>query len=85
MYQCNVTVSGKYIGNFFSILPTGRSFTYEAVHIFRIIDNKVVEHDAVREDLSFMMQIGLVRSATEEYESLFQAWKVLNIGKHYTK
>jgi|GEM_PF-4276454 hypothetical protein len=32
-----------------------------------------------------MMQIGLVRAATEGYESLFQAKKALNIGKHYTK
>ncbi|HEY7572065.1 MAG TPA: ester cyclase [Nitrososphaeraceae archaeon] len=70
-----VTVSGKHVGNFFSIPPTGHSFTYEAVHIFRIIDNKIVEHSAVRDDLSLMMQLGLVHSATEEYESLFQAWK----------
>ena len=70
-----VTVSGKHVGNFFGIPPTGRSFTYEAVHAFRIMDNKIVEHSAVRDDLSFMMQLGLVRSANEEYESLFQAWK----------
>jgi len=70
-----VTVSGKHVGNFFSIPPTGRNFTYEAVHVFRIVDNKIVEHSAVRDDLSFMMQLGLVCAATEEYESLFQAWK----------
>ena len=70
-----VTVSGKHVGNFFSIPPTGRSFSYEAVHMFRIVDNKIVEHRAVRDDLSFMMQLGLVRAALQEYESLFQAWK----------
>jgi hypothetical protein len=43
--------------------------------MFRIVDNKIVEHSAVRDDLSFMMQLGLVCAATEEYESLFQAWK----------
>jgi predicted ester cyclase len=50
-----VTISGKLVCNLFSILPTVCSFTYEAVHIFRIIENKVVEHDAVREDPNFMM------------------------------
>jgi len=70
-----VTVSGKHVGNFFSIPPTGRSFSYEAVHLFRIVNSKIVEHNAVRDDLSFMMQLGLVRPATEEYEYLFQAWK----------
>ena len=70
-----VTVSGKHVGNFFSIPPTGRSFSYEAVHLFRIVDSKIVEHSAVRDDLSFMVQLGLVRAASQEYEPLFQAWK----------
>lgn len=55
-----VTVSGKHVGNLFGIPPTGRNFTYEAMHMFRINDGKIVEHRAIRDDLSFMMQLGLV-------------------------
>ncbi len=53
-----VNVSGKHVGNFFGIPPTGRNFNYEAMHMFRILDNKIVEHRAIRNDLSFMMQTG---------------------------
>ena len=70
-----VNVSGKHVGNFFGIPPTGRNFTYEAMHMFRILDNKIVEHRAICNDLSFMMQMNLVRPTSQEYESLFQAWK----------
>ena len=70
-----VNVSGKHVGNFFGIPPTGRNFNYEAMHMFRILDNKIVEHRAIRDDLSFMMQLDLVRPTSQEYEHLFQAWK----------
>ena len=52
-------VSGKHVGNFFVIPPTGNDFCYRAVHIHRIgNDGKIVEHKAVRDDLSLMMQLG---------------------------
>ncbi len=70
-----VTVSGKYVGNFFGIPRTGRNFTYEAMHMFRISGGKIVEHRAIRDDLSFMMQLGPVSPTFQEYEPLFQAWK----------
>lgn len=66
------------MGNFFGIPPTGGNFTYEAMHMFRILDNKIVEHRAIRDDLSFMMQLDLVRPTYQEYEPLFQAWKGYN-------
>jgi predicted ester cyclase len=54
-------VSGKHVGNFFVIPPTGNDFCYRAVHIHRIgNDGKIVEHKAVRDDLSLMMQLGVV-------------------------
>ena len=67
-------VSGRHIGNFFGIEPTGSSFSYAAVHIHRLAGGKVVEHRAIRDDLRFMMQLGVIRPA-EKYEPIFQAWK----------
>jgi nogalonic acid methyl ester cyclase / aklanonic acid methyl ester cyclase len=72
-----VNVTGKHVGNFFGIVaPTGHDISYQAVHIYRIgNDGKIVEHKAIRDDLKFMMQLGLVGPASSEYEQLFQAWK----------
>ena len=70
-----LNVSGKHVGNFFVIPPTGNDICYRAVHIHRIgNDGKIVEHKAVRDDLSLMMQLGVV-GPTSEYDKLFQAWK----------
>jgi hypothetical protein len=45
------------------------------VNIHRIgEDGKIVEHKAVRDDLTFMMQLGVV-GPSPEYDRLFQAWK----------
>jgi predicted ester cyclase len=56
-----VKVTGKHIGNFFVIPPTGNRISYEAAHIHRIGDDgKIVEQKAIRHDLSLMMQLGIV-------------------------
>ena len=72
-----VKVTGKHTGNFFVIPPTGNRISYQAVHIHRISgdDGKIVEHKAVRDDLSLMVQLGVVGPKSAQYESLFQAWK----------
>jgi nogalonic acid methyl ester cyclase/aklanonic acid methyl ester cyclase len=70
-----VTVSGKHTGDFFGIAPSGRDFSYRAVHIMRLADGKIVEHRAVRDDLSFMMQLGVIGPASPQYEPIFNAWK----------
>ena len=72
-----LTITGKHVGNFFGIsAPTGHDISYQAVHIHRIgEDGKIVEHKAIRDDLKFMMQLGLVGPALPQYEQLFQAWK----------
>jgi hypothetical protein len=46
-----------------------------AIHIHRIVDDKIVEHKAIRDDLSLMVQLGVVGPKSDQYESLFQAWK----------
>src|SRR5918995_5256486 len=72
-----LNVTGKHVGNFFGIAPpTGHNISYQAVHIHRIGNNgKIVEHKAIRDDLIFMMQLGIVGPASPQYEQLFQAWK----------
>ncbi|HYY67851.1 MAG TPA: ester cyclase [Nitrososphaeraceae archaeon] len=69
-----LNVTGKHVGNFFVIPPTGKDISYRAVHIHRIgKDGKIVEHKAIRDDLTFMMQLGLVGPSSTQYEQLFQA------------
>src|SRR5919108_6525489 len=71
-----LNVTGKHVGNFFGIAPpTGHDISYQAVHIHRIgEDGKIVEHKAIRDDLKFMMQLGIVGPSSVQYEPLFQAW-----------
>ncbi|MGI0001656.1 MAG: SgcJ/EcaC family oxidoreductase [Nitrososphaeraceae archaeon] len=70
-----LNVSGKHVRNFFVIPPTGNDIHYQAVHIHTIgNDGKIVEHKAIRDDLTFMMQLGVV-GPNPEYDKLFQAWK----------
>ena len=38
--------------------PTGRSFATPQVHRFRIVDDAIAEHDAVRDDLAMAGQVG---------------------------
>ncbi|MGH9976619.1 MAG: SgcJ/EcaC family oxidoreductase, partial [Nitrososphaeraceae archaeon] len=71
-------VTGEHLGNLFVIPPTGRKIAYQAVHIHRIgNDGKIVEHRAIRDDLTLMMQLGLVGLTSAQYEPLYKAWKGL--------
>ena len=68
-------VTGKHTGDFFGIPPKGNIFSYQAAHISRIADDKIVEHKAIRDDLRFMMQLGVIGAASQEYEPIINAWK----------
>jgi nogalonic acid methyl ester cyclase/aklanonic acid methyl ester cyclase len=69
-------VTGTNTGNFFFIPPTGNKVSYEAVHIHTIGgDGKIVEHRAIRDDLKFMYQLGLVKPVSFDYEPFFKGWK----------
>lgn len=71
-----VNVTGIHTGNFFLIPPSGNRISYRAAHIHRIGDDgKIVEHKAIRDDLSLMVQLGIVGPKSAQYESLFQVWK----------
>ena len=59
-------VTGTHKGNFFFIPPTENKISYDAVHIHTIgKDGKIVEHKAIRDDLKFMMQLGVVKPTSE--------------------
>jgi steroid delta-isomerase-like uncharacterized protein len=69
-------VTGTHTGNFFFVPPTGNKISYEAVHIHTMdSDGKIVEHRAIRDDLKFMLQLGLVKAGSPEYERFFKEWK----------
>lgn len=49
--------SGQHTGEFFGLPATGRRFSYNQMHIVRIVDGKAVEHWAVRDDATCMRQL----------------------------
>ncbi|QBD83142.1 ester cyclase [Ktedonosporobacter rubrisoli] len=53
-------MTGKHTGPFMQVAPTGKNISSEQVHLFRLIDGKVAEHRARRDDLGMLLQIGAV-------------------------
>lgn len=41
------------------VAPTGRSVRVEHIHMFRLEDGRIVEHQATRDDVGMMRQLGL--------------------------
>jgi nogalonic acid methyl ester cyclase/aklanonic acid methyl ester cyclase len=68
-------VTGKHTGDLFGIPPTGNNFSYLAAHFYTIADGKIAEHKAFRDDLRFMMQLGVIGAASPQYEPIINAWK----------
>ena len=56
------TFSGRHTGPFMGLAPTNRPFAYRQIHIIRFQDGKGIEHWAVRDDLSFLRQVGALPS-----------------------
>lgn len=46
--------------------PTGRAFATQHVHLFRLRESAIVEHWAIRDDLSMLKQLGIVTLATPD-------------------
>jgi predicted ester cyclase len=74
-------VTGKHTGDFFGIPPRGNNFSYQAAHMSRIADGKIVEHKAIRDDLRFMMQLGVIGAASPQYEPIINTWKGMMMNK----
>ncbi|HEX8205383.1 MAG TPA: ester cyclase [Solirubrobacteraceae bacterium] len=53
-----VTMHGTHAREFFGVPGTGKRFTMQQIHIFRLAGGKVTDHWATRDDLGMMRQIG---------------------------
>ena len=56
---------GTHEGEFMGIAPTNQRVEARQVHMWRVDDGKVIEHRAVRDDLSLLLQIGGVTPTFE--------------------
>lgn len=54
------TCSGTHEGELLGIPPTGERFAIQQTHWFRVVDGKLAEHWAVRDDLGMMQQLGVM-------------------------
>jgi len=62
MVACRVFTEGTNLGKFNGVLPpTGKRFAARQSHWFRVDGNKLVEHWATREDLSVLVQLGIIQ------------------------
>jgi predicted ester cyclase len=59
---CHNTWTGTYGGEVFRGVPTptGRRFSVDHIHIYRVTDGRIAEHWVVRDDLGMLLQIGAV-------------------------
>ncbi len=55
-----VIMHGRHLGEFLGKPPSGKEFTTEHIHIWRLKDGKVIEHWSVRDDLGQALQLGLI-------------------------
>jgi steroid delta-isomerase-like uncharacterized protein len=55
-----MTMSGTHTGTLKGIPPTGKRFSVDYVHWFRLAEGKVAELWAVRDDLTRLQQLGLI-------------------------
>ena len=62
LVACRVHTEGTNLGPFNEMVPpTGRRFSARQSHWFRVADGKLAEHWATRDDLSAMLQLGIIR------------------------
>jgi predicted ester cyclase len=55
----SVLLRDRDTGEFMGVPPTGRSFSVQHMHMYRVADGKVAEHWACRDDLGQFAQLGL--------------------------
>jgi predicted ester cyclase len=59
-FVARVVMHGRHLGEFLGKAPTGKEFATRQIHVWRIEDDKVVEHWSVRDDLGQALQLGLL-------------------------
>jgi len=47
-------------GMLVGVQPTGRAFEVQHIHMYRVLDGKIAEHFANRDDVGMMRQLGLL-------------------------
>lgn len=57
------------------VLPSGRDLDYEQIHVLTVRDGKVVAHEAVRDDLTMLGQLGVL-PPTPAATARLAAWKL---------
>lgn len=71
---CRLTVSGTHQGTpeipiegglLTTMPPTGKTYTVQQIHIFRVENGKIAEHWAARDDLGLMQQLGVILSPAQ--------------------
>jgi len=60
-----VVMSGRHTGPLAGREPTGRQFAVRHIYIWRIADDKIVEHWGSRDNLGLLGQLGLLQIHTE--------------------
>lgn len=58
-----------------AIPPTGREIDFEQIHVLELRDGKVVRHEAVRDDITMLGQLGVFPPAPPTALSML-AWRV---------
>ena len=58
------TVSGRHIGEFHGLAPSGHEWSVQQIHILRFVDGKLIEHWASRDDLGVLRQLGVLPEPT---------------------
>jgi predicted ester cyclase len=53
-------VSGRHVGEYNGLPPSGREWSVQQIHIVRFLDGKLIEHWASRDDLGALRQLGLL-------------------------
>jgi steroid delta-isomerase-like uncharacterized protein len=57
-----VRFSGKHTGEAMGVPATNRTFSIRQIQMFRVVDGKIVEHWAVRNDRDLLEQVGVLPS-----------------------
>lgn len=56
----HVSTTGTMRGEFAGMPPSGKTATWEAIHITRVRDGKIVEHWQVQDQLGMLQQLGFI-------------------------
>ena|ERR1700682_4762319 len=56
----HATTTGTMKGEFLGMPPSGKTATWEAIHITRVKDGMIVEHWAVQDNMAMLQQLGFM-------------------------